>query len=242
MIHFLGLSYYWTYYLLGILLIPGIIFSIYAQAKVTSTYNKYSKSLSESGKTAKDIAEIMLESAGCHDIEVARVEGHLTDNFNPKTKTVSLSDSVYDSSSVAAIGVAAHEIGHVLQHKTNYFPIKLRTLAITTSNLSSTLLWPLLIIGLILNSVVVSTLGNYLIWAGIIMFSLAVVVNLVTLPVEYNASKRATKILQQSGILTREETQEAKAVLNAAALTYVAALVVSILNLLRLVLSIRSSD
>lgn len=242
MIQFLGLSAYWSYYLMGIILLPGIILSIYAQTKVNSTYNRYSDELAQSGKSAADVANLMLSVAGCNDIEVTRISGHLTDNYNPKTKVVSLSNSVYNSSSVAAIGIAAHEIGHVLQHKTHYFPMKLRSLAIGISNISSTLLWPLVIIGFIFSSLLTSAIGSYIIWAGIAVFTLAVVVNLVTLPVEYNASKRATTILQQSGILTQEETLGAKKVLNAAALTYVAALVVSILNLLRFVLAFRSND
>ena len=242
MIQFLGISVYWTYYLMGIILVPGIILGIYAQAKVNSTYNKYSKVMAKSGRTASDVAKIMLESAGCNDVSVAKIDGNLTDNYNHKTKVVSLSNSVHNSSSVAAIGIAAHEVGHVLQYKTNYLPIKLRRFAIFASNLSSTLLWPLIFIGIIFNFLIVSSIGSIMIWAGIIVFGLSVLVNLVTLPVEYNASKRATTILQQSGILSEEETEEAGKVLKAAALTYVAALVVSILNLLRFVLAVKSRD
>lgn len=242
MLQFLGLSAYWSYYLMGIILVPGILLGIYAQSKVNSTFNKYANVMSNSGRSASEVAKIMLQTAGYNNISVVKINGHLTDNYNHKQKTVSLSNSVYDSTSVASIGIAAHEVGHVLQYKTNYLPIKLRTFAIVTSNISSTLLWPLVIMGLIFNFMLTGPIGNIVIWAGIAVFGLSVVVNLVTLPVEYNASKRATTILSQSGLLTEEETHQAKKVLNAAALTYVAALVVSILNLLRFIIAIRSDD
>lgn len=242
MFNFLGLPLYWEYYLMGIILVPGLILGIIAQSRVNSTFDKYSNVMSASGRTAGEVAKIMLNAAGCNDIAVTKISGHLTDNYNHKTKMVSLSNSVHDSTSVAAIGVAAHEIGHVLQYKTNYAPIKLRKLAIGLSNISSTLLWPLVIVGLIFSFMLSSAYGDIMLWAGIAVFGLAVVVNLITLPVEYNASKRATTILQQSGLLTEEETSQSKKVLDAAALTYVAALVVSILSLLRFILAFRSRD
>lgn len=242
MTNFLLLSFYFQYYLMGIILIPGIILGIYAQSKVNSTFGKYSKIPNANGKTASEVAKIMLNAAGCNDVTVTKINGNLTDNYNHSTKTVSLSSTVHDSTSVAAIGVAAHEIGHVLQYKTNYFPIKLRKLAIISSNISSSLLWPLLFFGLLLNFTMTSSIGIIAIWAGIIVFGLSVLVNLVTLPVEYNASRRATTILQESGLLDETETKQAKQVLGAAALTYVAALVVSILNLLRFILAIKSSS
>ena len=242
MINFLCDSFYWDYYLLGIILIPGIIFALIAQNKVNSTFDKYANVMSESGRTASEVAKIMLNAAGCTDIQIAKTSGHLTDNYNHSKKTVSLSNSVYDSTSVAAIGVAAHEIGHVLQYKAHYLPIKLRTFAIHISNISSVLMWPLVIVGLLLNFLLTLEFGYILALAGVVVFGLSVIVNLVTLPVEYNASKRATEILGQSGLLTEQETAQAKQVLDAAALTYVAALVVSILNLLRFLLSIRSDD
>jgi len=241
MTQFLLSSFYWQYYLMGIVLLPGIILGIYAQSKVNSTFGKYSKIPNASGRTASEVAKIMLSAAGCNDISVSRINGNLTDNYNHSTKTVSLSSTVHDSTSVAAIGVAAHEVGHVLQYKTNYLPIKLRKFAIYASNISSTLLWPLVFIGLILNFAVMSSAGMIVVWSGIVVFGLAVIANLVTLPVEYNASKRATTILKESGLLDETEAKQAKQVLSAAALTYVAALVVSILNLLRFILAIRSS-
>ncbi len=238
----LALPLYWQYYLMGFILLPGIILGIYAQSKVNSTFSKFSNVMSESGKTAGEVAKIMLNSAGCDDIKVTNISGHLTDNYNHRTKTVSLSNSVYNSTSVASIGVAAHEVGHVLQYKTNYFPIKLRTFAITISNISSQLLMPLLITGLIFDFLIYTAFGYYFMWAGIIIFGLSVLVNLVTLPVEYNASHRATTILKESGLLTERETEQAKSVLNAAALTYVASLVYSILAFLRFVLVFAKRD
>jgi len=239
---FLGFSFYWQYYLMGIILLPGLLLGIYAQNKVTRTYAKYSKVSSEKGMTASEVARLLLSQAGCNDHIVTKISGNLTDNYNSKTKTVSLSNTTYDSTSVAAIGVATHEIGHVLQHKTNYFPLKLRKVAIACSNISSQLLWPLVVLGAILSFVSFTSIGSIALWSGIAVFGLSVLVNLVTLPVEYNASKRATQILEQSGILTIAETNQAKEVLNAAALTYVASLVISLLSLLRFILAVKSSD
>ena len=242
MTQFLLLSAYWDYYLMGIILIPGMLLGIYAQLKVNNAYSKFSKIPNMGGRTASDVARIILDAAGCNNVAIKKINGELTDNFNPTTNTVSLSNAVCDSTSVAAIGIAAHEVGHALQHKTNYFPMKLRKVANVTSNISSTILWPLVIIGLIFNFALYSSLGMYMMWAGIIVFGLAALVNLITLPVEFNASKRATTILAQSGILNETETKQAKKVLDAAALTYVAALVVSILNLLRFLIVVRSRD
>jgi len=242
MSQFLLLSTYWTYYLMGIILIPGILLGIYAQFKVSSAYSKYSKIPSSRGKTAGEVARLILDAAGCEDVKIAHINGELTDNYNHSTKTVSLSSSVHSSTSVAAIGIAAHEVGHALQYKTNYALVHVRKVAIITSNITSTLLWPLVILGLVLNFAVMSSFGMIMVWAGISVFGIAALVNLVTLPVEYNASKRAIKILDESGILDEDEVPQAKKVLDAAALTYVAALVVSILNLLRFILAVKASN
>lgn len=228
---------YINYYLLGIILVPGIILSIYAQAKVTSTYNTCNLIPAKSGKTGKEVARLLLDTAGLQNIEIRTQGGDLSDYYDHKNKLVSLSNNSANNSTVGAIGVATHEIGHALQYKANYLPVKLRTLAIHFSNFSSNLLWPLLILGCVFGFGAKSGIGDYFIWAGIIIFGLAVVVNLVTLPVEFDASKRALKILKTSGILDSEELGAARKMLNAAALTYVAALVVSILNLLRFVLA-----
>lgn len=242
MLQFLGASAYWNYYIMGIIIIPGIILGIYAQHKVNATYDTYSVVMNKSGRTASEVARIMLNAAGCSNVSIAKISGHLTDNYNHRKQTVSLSSSVHDSTSVASIGIAAHEVGHVLQYKTHYLPIKLRSFAITASNISSSMLLPLIILGLVFNFLIISSIGNIMIWAGIIVFGLSVLVNLVTLPVEYNASRRATAILKESGLLDEEESLGAKKVLNAAALTYVAALVISLLELLRFILAVKSSN
>jgi Zn-dependent membrane protease YugP len=181
---------------------------------------------------------MILERNGLYDVRVTKISGNLTDNFNPQTKTVSLSESVFDSHSVAAIGVAAHEVGHALQYKNDYLPIKLRSIIIPIAKFSSTMLWPLVMLGLILNFAAMpgSIVGDIFLWSGIIVFGAAALLDFITLPCEFNASKRALQILEQAEILTPTETQGAKKVLSAAALTYVAALLNSILNLLRFVL------
>lgn len=241
--HFLlSISTYWTYYLLGIIVLPGIILGLYAQFKVNNTYHKYSRIPSSKGKTAGEVARAILNAADCHDIQIAHIGGELTDNYNHSTRTVSLSSNVCNSTSVSAIGIAAHEVGHALQYKTNYALVHIRKAAIITSNITSTLLWPLVIIGLVLNFGLMTSFGMIMVYAGVAVFGMAALVNLVTLPVEYNASRRAIKILEESRILDEEEIPQAKKVLDAAALTYVAALVISILNLLRFVLAIRLSD
>lgn len=235
---------YWEYYLMGIILIPGIIFAAIAQSKVNNAYSAYSKVLSKSGKTAAEVARLILDTAGCTDITITRVNGHLSDHYNPKKKIIALSSSVHDSTSVAALGIAAHEVGHAIQYKKGYLPMKVRSLLIPITNLSSVVLWPLVIIGLIFNFVAIpgSIVGNVFLWIGIAFFGISVLLNLVTLPVEYNASNRASKILFDAQILDQTEVNGAKKVLNAAALTYVAALLVSVLNLLRFVFSILLSS
>ena len=225
---------YFDYYIMGIIVLPGLILAIYAQSKVTSTFNKFSGIWAECGKTASEIARLFLDNAGLQDIQIVRTSGHLTDYYNHSKKIIALSDSVYDSNSVAAIGVACHEVGHALQYKTKYTPIMIRNFVVHLCNFTSNMLWFLIVIGAIFYY---TTFGTVFLWVGVGVFGLSVLLNLITLPVEYNASKRATKLLLDSTILTPEEVDGAKKVLNAAALTYVASLVISILNLLRLVFS-----
>ena len=225
-------SLYWEYYLMGIILIPGIILSIYAQTKVNSTFHKFSESYAECGKTAGEIARLFLDNAGLTNISVSRIKGSLTDNYNHRKKTVYLSDDVYDNTSVAAIGVACHEVGHALQYKTRYLPISLRNFMIPVFNFSNHFVFILLILGVIFYAI---PFGVTMLWIGIGIFALSVIINLVTLPVEYNASNRALQLLEKSTILNQTEVNQAGQVLKAAALTYVAALVVSILNLLRII-------
>ena len=225
---------YWDYYILGIILLPGIILSIYAECKVNSTFNKFHSTLANCGKTASEIARLYLDYAGLKDIQIIKVNGRLTDYYNHKKKIIALSSDVYDSSSLSAIGVACHEVGHALQYKSAYLPIKLRNLIIPLCNFSNGLLWPLVIIGAILYY---TNLGQICILIGVGIFTLSVLLNLVTLPVEYNASKRACNLLLNSTLLDSEEVSCVKKVLGAAALTYVAGLVISILNLLRFILA-----
>lgn len=221
------------YYIMGIILIPGLLLATYAQIKVTTNFHKYSSVISESGKTAAEIARMFLDFAGLKDISVTHVKGELTDYYNHKAKVIALSDNVYDSSSISALGVACHEVGHALQYKSNYLPIKIRNFIIPICNFANNMLWVLIIFGAIF---FYTPLGIVFWWIGVGTFALAVLVNLITLPVEYNASNRALKLLEKSGILNEEESECAQKVLYSAGLTYVASLVVSILNLLRLIL------
>ena len=187
---------------------------------------------------SQDLARLLLDCADLQEIQVIRVNGELTDYYDHKHKTVALSSSTYNSSSISALGVTAHEVGHALQYKNNYLPIKLRSIIIPIVNIWSNLLWPLVILGIILNFAVLPTsaAGKVLMWIGIGFYGLIALLDVITLPVEYNASHRAIKILEQSEILDKEETNKARKVLSAAALTYVASLLNSLLNLLRFIL------
>ena len=227
---------YWDYYILGIILLPGLILAIYAQAKVSNTFNKYSKAISESGKTASEIARMFLDYAGLKDINIIRVRGELTDYYNHRKKVIALSENVYDSASISALGVACHEVGHALQYKTNYLPIKIRNFIIPICNFANNMLWFFVFLGAIF---FYSNLGMIFWYIGVGVFALSVILNLITLPFVYNASNRALQLLEKSTILNSEETKCAKEVLYSAGLTYVASLVVSILNLLRLILVLR---
>ena len=236
---------YYLYYILGIVMIPGIILGLWAQIKVGTTFNEYNKIETKSGKPASKFARYMLDSSGYTDVNITAINGELTDNFNPKTNTVSLSSSTYNQSTISSIGVAAHEIGHVMQHKQKYAPIKIRNFLVPVINFSSFIMWPLIIIGLILEAFYYVVMADILIYIGIGIYALNIVFCLITLPIELNASKRAHKMLLATGEMDTEEIRGVKKVLNAAAWTYVAALVTSILSLLRLLLfifSIRGRD
>lgn len=234
------------YYIMGIILIPALIFSTYAQIKVSKTFNKYAKVKNVREITAKQAVEKILSVENINDVTIQKVPGELTDYYNNKTKTIGLSNNVCDSTSVSAIGVALHETGHAMQYNDGYKPVKLRTAMAVVSNFASQLLWPLVIIGLLFNigAGFNNLFGNICLWAGIGFFGVAIIFNLITLPVEYNASKRAKKIMIEQNILTEEEMQGASEVLNAAALTYVAALIISLLQLVRflLVFTNRNND
>lgn len=235
---------YWEYYFLGIILLPAILFSLYAQIKVKYNFNKYLKVHSQSGICANELVRMILNQAGLTDVQITQIGGDSLNNYyDHSNKTIGLSYAVYGSSSISALGVACHEAGHALQYATNYVPIKLRNALIPACNFISTLLWPIIFIGLILNFADPSTiLGRILLFSGIIFFGISVLVNLVTLPAEYNASNRAIRILDEVGALNGEELVGAKKVLRAAGLTYLAALAVSILNLVRFLLVFRKRD
>ncbi len=217
-----------------ILVIAGAIICLLASAKVKSTYAKFSKVQSMSGYTGASAAEAILRRAGIYDVRIQRVSGNLTDHYDPRNKTLNLSDSVYGSSSVAAIGVAAHECGHAIQHATHYAPLSIRSAIVPVVNLGTNVAWLFIIAGLFITS----STGNILLMIGVLAFSLGVLFQLVTLPVEFNASNRALRILEESGILRNDENYGARKVLSAAALTYVAGAVSSILQLLRILLII----
>lgn len=220
-----GLFYDSTY----ILVLIGALLAMWASWNVNSTFARFSKVRNLGGITGAQAAEAILHGAGIYDVRVEHVSGSLTDHFSPNEKVLRLSDSTYSSSSVAAIGVAAHECGHAIQHDVGYFPIHLRSAVIPLANIGSQLSWPMIVLGLVLG-------WAGLINLGIVLFSLVVFFQLVTLPVEFDASGRALRILKESSMLNAEELSSARKVLTAAALTYVAALVSSALQLLRLVL------
>ena len=226
MIYPYGFYFDWTY----ILVLIGAIISIIASARVNSTFHKYARQRSLSGMTGAQAAETILHNNGIYDVRVEHVRGELTDHYDPRTKTVRLSDSVYGSTSVAAIGVAAHECGHVMQHHENYVPLNVRTMLVPAANIGSQLGIPIILLGVLFGS------SSLLINIGIWVFSLAVLFQIVTLPVEFNASRRALVCIEQYGIVTREEQAKSAKVLRAAALTYVAAAAASVLQLLRLIL------
>ncbi|MGB9562106.1 MAG: zinc metallopeptidase [bacterium] len=212
-----------------IILLPALLLALYAQGKVQSTFSKYSKKRSARGVTGKEAATMILRSQGIDDVEVFRAGGVLSDHYNPLNKKLFLSEPVYSSDSLAALGVAAHEVGHAIQDKFNYIPIKIRSVIVPAVSLGSNLAIPLFIFGLILGI-------PYLVNLGIILFSGVVLFHFVTLPVEFDASRRALKALSDTGILTEYEIDGAKKVLSAAALTYIAAALMSILQLLRLII------
>mgnify|MGYP001088264098 CR=1 FL=1 len=221
--------YYYGFDPTYFLVIIGAVICMIASARVKSTYNKYSQYRSASGMTGAQAAQRILNSAGIYDVTIQHVSGNLTDHYNPSAKTLNLSDSVYNSTSVAAVGVAAHECGHAIQHQKGYGPLVLRSTLVPAANIGSSLSWPIFVAGLIFSM-------RPLLMLGILLFGLAVIFQLVTLPVEFNASSRAIRILEGNGMLGESEITGAKKVLRAAAMTYVASLASSILQLLRLVI------
>lgn len=212
-----------------LLLLPGLILGLWAQARVKSAFEKYSQVYTRRGLPAQDVVRQLLFARGMSDLAIEAVSGQLTDHFDPGTHTLRLSQGVYGSSSVAAIGVAAHEAGHALQQQENYPLLALRTAAVPTVNIGSRLAWPLFFLGILFS-------WEPLMYAGIAAFGLAVLFSLITLPVEFDASRRAKLMLADSGYFSEDELQGVRAVLNAAALTYVASFISAFLQMLRLIL------
>lgn len=215
------------YYIM--LVLPAFLFALYAQFKVKNTFDRYRRVLNRRGMTGADIARAILDRNGLHDVMVQATRGELTDHYDPRTRVVRLSESVYSSTSVAAIGVAAHETGHAIQHKVRYAPLALRSSLVPIAGIGSSIGPYMAIFGLMFGS-------DILINAGLILFTMAVAFYLVTLPVEFNASSRAVRILESTGLLSGEEIKPVKRVLGAAAMTYVASAAVAMANLLRLIL------
>lgn len=231
-----GFYFDWTY----ILLIPAFILSMWAQFKVSSTFNKYSKVSNRRGMTGADAARYILDINGLRHVRIERINGNLTDHFDPRSNVVRLSDSTYASTSVGAIGVAAHECGHAVQYATDYAPIRIRNAIVPVVNICSKLSIPIIIIGFIF--AYAGSFSNTLLNIGIILFSATVFFQLITLPVEFNASNRAIATLEQRALLQDDELKGAKKVLSAAAMTYVAAAFSAIMSLLRLIIIARNSD
>lgn len=222
--------YYWdpTY----ILVVIGAVICMIASARVKGTFNKYSQLRSMSGMNGAQVAQRVLQAAGIYDVQVRHVSGCLTDHYDPRTKTVNLSDPVYNATSVAALGVAAHECGHAIQHAKSYAPLSIRSALVPIANFGSMLAWPVILIGLLFNT----RSSGLIIDIGILLFSAAVLFQLVTLPVEFDASRRALVMLRTQGILADDELKYTRRVLKSAALTYVASAAAAILQLLRIIL------
>lgn len=225
------LYYDWTY----LLIIPGLLLGLWAQYRVNSAYREYSRVSTRLGVPAHQAVQELLRRNGNGAVRVGRVRGELTDHYDPAKEVLNLSQGVYDSTSVAALGIAAHEAGHAMQKQEGYAPLKLRTAAVPVVNIGSSASTPLFVLGLIFS-------WQQLVYVGIGLFSLSVLFALITLPVEFDASRRAIRMLTEGGYVTEQERKGVKAVLNAAALTYVASAVTSLLSLLRLVLIARSRD
>ena len=221
----------WTYI---VLVLPAIIFAMWASSRVNSTFQRYQGQYSSRGLTGAEAAQMVLQRNGIYGVRIERVSGNLTDHYDPRSNVIRLSDSVYGNTSTAAIGVACHEAGHAVQHAEHYLPVKIRTAIVPITNIGSRLSMPLILLGLLFGAT--SSFFATLAYVGVACFALSTIFQLVTLPTEFDASRRALTAIEQGGMLSGEELQGAKKVLSAAAMTYVAALAVSITQLLRLML------
>ena len=221
-----------------VLVMPAVLFSIFASMKVNSTFKKYSKVRSSRGITGAEAARRVLDANGLYSVKIERVRGDLTDHYNPKNNTIYLSETVYNNPSAAAIGVASHEAGHAIQHAVGYAPIKIRAAIIPATRFGSMLAFPLILFGLLLEA----SGMIYLAYLGVACFGLSTLFQLVTLPTEFNASRRALRAIESCGILAKDEISSARKVLSAAAMTYVAALAVSLMQLLRLLLMVSGNS
>lgn len=221
-----------------VLVMPAVLFSIFASMKVNSTFKKYSKVRSSRGITGAEAARRVLDANGLYSVKIERVRGDLTDHYNPKNNTIYLSETVYNNPSAAAIGVASHEAGHAVQHAVGYTPIKIRAAIIPATRFGSMLAFPLILFGLLLEA----SGMIYLAYLGVACFGLSTLFQLVTLPTEFNASRRALRAIESCGILAKDEISSARKVLSAAAMTYVAALAVSLMQLLRLLLMVSGNS
>lgn len=229
--YYYGYGFDWTYL---VLVLPCILLSLWASSSVNNTFKRYANVLSSRRITGAEAAQRVLSANGVYGVRIERVSGNLTDHYDPKTNVIRLSDSVHSSTSVAAIGVACHEAGHAVQYAQNYAPIKARAAIIPITNIGSKLAMPLILVGILL-----SYLGNFsctIVYLGIACFGLSLIFQLVTLPVEFNASRRAMEAIESGNLLTPEEQRGAKNTLKAAAMTYVAATAVALAQLLRLII------
>ena len=224
------MPFFYYYDATYILVLIGAVLSLWASATVKSTYNKYSRVYSYSGLTGAQAAAQILRQAGIYDVRIEHVSGNLTDHYDPKARVLRLSDSVYGSNSVAAIGVAAHECGHAIQDQEDYVPLRFRSAFVPVANLGTQVAFPILLLGVFLGS------SHFLIQVGLLCFFFGVLFQLITLPVEFNASGRAVRILRETGMMSDDELSKTKKVLSAAAMTYVAAAAASILSMLRLII------
>ena len=231
---------YVLYWFLGLILLPGFLFGLWAQFKVSATYKKYATIKTENEVTASSLTRTLLDGGDLSYITVSKVSGELTDHYDIRSENIALSSGVYDSASISALGIAAHEVGHAFQKRDNYLPMKIRNALIPITNFASRMLVPLMIIGLLLNVFIFTggILGDIFILSGIAFFGLSILLSFITLPIEYNASHRALKALKLSSGLTASEIRGARKVLSAAAMTYVAALLIAILSFVRFLLAV----